>query len=278
MGMEVSLEGVTVDYARRGLRVLDDVNLNIGSGEHVALLGPSGAGKTTLLRVLLGFARPVAGQVRVGGGDPFGSWSDATALRRQTGFVRQRDDLVRGLSARTNILMGEAYRWRLWDWLTVARGAVPGRYVERLSSLAERHRVHNVLDMRVDNLSGGQRQRVALVRALLSGPGLLLADEMTTGLDPSRAAAAIRHLRDADGATLVVATHDLTVARRFPRIVAVRDGRIALDGSELGERDVQAIYGEGLSGDEGLSGYEDLSESEQASRPRHDKQSDTEVR
>jgi ABC-type phosphate/phosphonate transport system ATPase subunit len=262
--MDVRLERITVDFASRGLRVLDDIDLTVGKGEQVALLGPSGAGKTTLLRVLLGFVRPVAGRVRVGNRDPFGTWSDATAVRQQTGFVRQRDDLVRGLTARTNVLMGEAYRWRLRDWLTVGRGAIPRRYAARLLNLARRHRVDMLLNMRVENLSGGQRQRVALARALLSGPGLLLADEITTGLDPARAAAAIAHLRDAYGATLLVTTHDLTVARRFPRIVAIRDGQIAFDGHELRERDVQAIYGE------------DLSESEHRP-PRGDEPSGTEV-
>jgi ABC-type phosphate/phosphonate transport system ATPase subunit len=245
--MEISISGVTVDFARRGLRVLDNVDLTVRSGEHVALLGPSGAGKTTLLRMMLGFVPPVAGQVRVGGRDPFGKRSEAAAIRRQTGFVRQRDDLVRGVSARANVLMGDAHRWRLCEWLCICRGTVPGRYAARLASLASRHGVAAILDTRVDDLSGGQRQRVALVRALLSEPQLLLADEITSGLDPTRATAAVAHLRDSNGATLVLTTHDLTVARQFPRVVAVRDGKIAFDGGGLGEQDVHVIYGEHLS-------------------------------
>jgi ABC-type phosphate/phosphonate transport system ATPase subunit len=247
MGIQVQLERVTVDFASRGLRILDDVDLTIGAGEQVALLGPSGAGKTTLLRVLLGFVQPVHGRVRIGGRNPFGRWTEATAIRRQTGFVRQRDDLVPGMSARANMLMGDVHRWRLCDWLCVGRGVVPRRYAGQLATYSSQHGVDTLLDTRVDHLSGGQRQRVALVRALLPEPGLLLADELTSGLDPVRAAAAIAHLRSADGATLVLTTHDLTVARQFPRVVAIRDGKIAFDGEELGERDVYAIYGDELA-------------------------------
>ena len=242
-GMDIQLSGVTVDFASHGLRVLDDIDLSIGDGEQVALLGPSGAGKSTLLRVILGAVRPVAGQVRVGGRDPFGRPADVTAIRRATGIVRQRDDLVRGLSARTNILIGQTHQWRPLDWLTVLRGRVPHRYTERLAALAKRHGVDEFLGTRIEHLSGGQRQRTALVRALLPAPRMLLADEATSGLDPTRATEALAHLRDAGGATLVVTTHDLPVARQFPRIVALRDGHVVFDGADLTEQAVQDIYG-----------------------------------
>jgi ABC-type phosphate/phosphonate transport system ATPase subunit len=242
--MDVVFSGVTVDFASHGLRVLDDIDLHIGAGDQVALLGPSGAGKSTLLRVILGAVRPVAGTVAVGGRNPFRHAKDAEHVRRATGIVRQRDDLVRGVSARVNILMGQSHHWRLTDWFTVLRGRVPHRYAVRLRELAARHGVDEFLDTRIENLSGGQRQRVALVRALLPRPGLLLADESTSGLDPHRAAEALAHLRDADGATLLVTTHDLAVARQFPRVVAVRDGRIVFDGADLTERAVRDIYGD----------------------------------
>lgn len=241
--MDIQLRDVTVDFASHGIRVLREVDLAVGDGEHVALLGPSGAGKSTLLRVLLGAVRPVAGQVRVGELDPFGPRGQLSAIRRATGIVRQRDDLVRGLTARTNILMGESYVWGLADWWAVARGTTPARYRQRLAELATRHEIDPLLDTRIEYLSGGQRQRVALVRALLAQPRLLLADESTAGLDPARAAAALAHLRDADGATLVVTTHDLGVARQFPRVVALRDGRVVFDGPRLDDAAVEAIYG-----------------------------------
>jgi ABC-type phosphate/phosphonate transport system ATPase subunit len=246
--MDIELRGVTVDFASRGIRVLDRIDLTIGAGEQVALLGPSGAGKTTLLRVILGAVRPVAGQVLVGGLDPFDSRAYAVRVRRATGMVRQRDDLVRGLTARTNILVGQASRWRTCDWWAVLRGTVPERYRQRLVDLAVRHDIEPLLDHRIEQLSGGQRQRVALARALMSRPRLLLADESTAGLDPMRAAVALAHLRDADGATLVVTTHDMDVARQFPRVVALRGGQIVFDRSDLDDRAVDSIYGSRLVG------------------------------
>jgi ABC-type phosphate/phosphonate transport system ATPase subunit len=245
--MDIELHDVTVDFTAHGIRVLDQFDLAIGAGEQVALLGPSGAGKSTLLRVILGGVRPVAGQVRVGGLNPFGSRTEVTRIRQATGIVRQRDDLVRGLSARANILMGEAYRWRLADWLAVLRGGTPAGYRQRLHGLAVRHEIDDLLDTRIEYLSGGQRQRVALARALLSRPRLLLADESTAGLDPTRAAAALAHLRDAEQATLLVATHDLAIAHQLPRVVALRDGRVVFDGSELDEDMVEEIYGSALA-------------------------------
>ncbi|MET8306877.1 ATP-binding cassette domain-containing protein [Micromonospora sp. NPDC005173] len=228
--MDVTLTGLSVRFDSQAVPALESVDLQVRAGEQVALLGSSGAGKSTLLRVLLGGVRPLAGEVRVGGRDPFGPAADVRALRQRAGFLRQRDDLVPGVSARTNILMGQSWRWRVGDWLTVARGGVPRRHTARLDELAHRHGIIDLLDRRIEHLSGGQRQRVALVRALLGGPGLLLADESTTGLDPERAAAAVADLRGADGVTLLLATHDGALARQFPRVVGLRAGRIVADG------------------------------------------------
>lgn len=246
--MEIELRGLTVQYTSHGPCVLNNIDLMIRAGEHVALLGPSGSGKTTLLRVVLGAVRPVAGQVRVDGLDPFGSPAHAARIRRQTGMVRQRDDLVRGLSARTNILMGAASKWRITDWWAVMRGVCPPRYQQRLVDLAVRHDIDPLLDNRVEDLSGGQRQRVALARAMLPRPRLLLADESTAGLDPLRAAAAVAHMREPDGATLVLTTHDRGLAEQFPRVVALRDGHVVFDSSVLDDCAIGTIYGPSVVG------------------------------
>ena len=239
--MNIECRDLTVRFGK-DKQVLAGVDLSVGDGEHVALLGPSGAGKSTLLRVLLGAVRPAGGTVRVGGRNPYGSRRDLSAIRQASGVIRQRDDLVRGLTARTNILIGLTHEWKPGDWLTVMRGHTPARYTQRLNTLAAEHGVDEFLDANIENLSGGQRQRVALVRALLPAPQLLLADEATSGLDPARAEAALANLRRAQ-VTLIVTTHDVAVARQFPRIIALRDGRIVFDGNELSTVDVREIYG-----------------------------------
>lgn len=239
----ISVEGLTVDFTDRGVRAVHDVDLRVGAGEHVALLGRSGAGKSTLLRALLGAVQPVAGRVRIAGRDPFGPGREVRALRRSTATIRQGNDLVLVLTARLNALMGTAPHWRPRDWATVATGGVPVRWADRLAALAGEHGIAEALDARVRDLSGGQRQRVALCRALLPAPSLLLADEPTTGLDPGTAGAVIAALRDARDVTLLVATHDLAVARAFPRVVALRDGAVAFDGDDFDERAAEAVYG-----------------------------------
>jgi ABC-type phosphate/phosphonate transport system ATPase subunit len=241
--VRVELEGVAVAFARKGPRALDGVDLVVEEGEQVALLGPSGSGKTTLLRVLVGAVRPAAGRVRVGGLDPAGPAAELRRLRRGTGVVWQRDDLVAGVSARLNVVMATTPEWRVRDWVTALRGGVPDGYAARLASLCRGHGIEACLPARVEQLSGGQRRRVALVRALLPGPRLLLADEPNTGLDPPAAAAAVEALRAADATTLVLCTHDLGVARRFPRTVALRAGRVAYDGPPPDAREVERIYG-----------------------------------
>jgi ABC-type phosphate/phosphonate transport system ATPase subunit len=216
----------------------------VSAGERVALLGPSGAGKTTLLRALLGAIPARGGAVRVGGRNPYGGSGEVRAIRRNSGFLRQGDDLVLGVSGRLNALLGTTPSWSPLDWLRVAAGRVPPAYAGRLAELAARHGVGACLPARAGRLSGGQRQRIALIRALLPRPRLLLADEPTSGLDPVTGAAAVAALRSAAaGTTVIVATHDLAVARAFPRIVALREGRLVHDGGALDESALATIYG-----------------------------------
>ncbi|MDP9397918.1 MAG: ABC transporter ATP-binding protein, partial [Actinomycetota bacterium] len=192
--MDIVVEHLTVAFAGRG-RALDDVSLCVPAGSQVVLLGSSGAGKTTLLRALLGAAPRTAGTVRVGGRDPYGRREEARLVRRATGLLRQRGDLVDSLSGRVNALSGVPAGLGARDWWQLVRGGVPAPYAAGLAALAAEHGVAQLLDVPVRELSGGQRQRVALVRALLGGPRLLLADEPTTGLDPATGAAAVRALR-----------------------------------------------------------------------------------
>ncbi|OLZ50161.1 phosphonate ABC transporter ATP-binding protein [Amycolatopsis keratiniphila] len=239
--MQIELSGVSVAFAERRDPALDDVSLVINESEHVVLLGPSGSGKTTLLRCILGAVKPASGELRVGDLDP-AKPAQLRTIRRSTGVVRQGNDLVHGLRAQTNAVLGTSSSWGLREWTAVLRGRVPARYAERLDALAKAQDIHPYLKASVDSLSGGQRQRVGLIRAVLPEPKLLLADEPTSGLDPVTAQAAIRTLRDAAGVTVVVSTHDLSIARQFPRIVALRNGKVCFDGAELSDRAAHDIY------------------------------------
>jgi ABC-type phosphate/phosphonate transport system ATPase subunit len=246
---------LSVEFTDRGVRALDEVSLEIGAGERVALLGPSGAGKSTLLRALLG-AVPATGTVRVGGRNPYHP-REVRVVRRATGFLRQGDDLILAVSARLNALLGTLPQWRPPDWARALTGQVPRGWADQLAELADRHGVTECLVAPAGKLSGGQRQRVALIRALLPGPRLLLADEPTTGLDPVTAAEAVRALHGAVGsersseasdavgvaATVLAATHDATVAATFDRVVALRDGRLVYDGPPLDSTTTAQVYG-----------------------------------
>ena len=236
----VEVRGLTVQHLRATAPSLEAVDLTVGDGESVVLLGRSGAGKTTLLHALLGAGPRAAGTVLVGGLDPF-ALPTRTAVRRRTGIVLQGGDLVPGLRARTAAVTGSSHLLGRSGWWALARGRTPRVLVERLHALATEQGVEHLLERCVGELSGGERQRIALLRALLGEPALLLADEPTAGLDPRAADAAVDVLL-AQRTALVVTTHDPVVAARFPRVVALRDGRIVHDGAPLPAAGMRALY------------------------------------
>lgn len=240
--MHVEIHNLVVQFPDRPGHALDGVDLNVLPGERVALLGVSGSGKTTLLRAIVGAVRPTTGTVEIDGADISKSRQELRRLRQRTGIIRQRDDLVVGMRAQTNAVIGTAWSWGPLDWFQVLTGQVPMRYREPLMSLANRHGVGEHLTSRVEHLSGGQRQRIALVRALLIAPELLLADEPTSGLDPVAGRDAVTALQAVPEGTVIVSTHDIAVARRFPRVVALRDGRIIFDGPLPSDDDIAALY------------------------------------
>lgn len=240
--MDIDVRELTVQFPQRPTPALHAVELSVTAGEHLALLGVSGSGKSTLLRCLVGAVSPTAGQVKVDGVSVHASRRSQRLIRQSTGIIRQRDDMVRGMRAQTNALVGTAWTWGVTDWLQVLSGRVPTRYRQPLATLAAQHGIDGHLASRVEDLSGGQRQRVALVRALLIEPRLLLADEPTSGLDPVTAHLAVTALQGLTHATVIVATHDISVARRFPRVLALRDGEVIFDGPLPEENVIAALY------------------------------------
>jgi putative ABC transport system ATP-binding protein len=192
------------------VRALDGVSLRVDQGELVGVVGPSGSGKSTLLHVVGTLDRPSSGVVRIGGNE-VSALSDrrlSAARSRLIGFVFQQFFLVESMSALDNVATGLLYT-----------GAGP---VER------RFRAFEALN-RVG--LAGEQQRVAIARALVNRPAIILADEPTGNLDTHTGQATMDLFRDlhAEGATIVIITHDRDLAATLPRQVHLRDGRIERD-------------------------------------------------
>ena len=208
-------DGDTAVHALRG------VSLDIAKGRLTAIMGPSGSGKSTLMHLMAALDRPTSGQVVIDGTLVTGMKDKAlTRLRRdRLGFVFQSFNLVPTLTAKENITLP----------LDIAGTDVDQEWFEtviKTVGLADR------LKHRPNQLSGGQQQRVACARALVSRPTIVFADEPTGNLDTRSGAEIVGLLRElnAEGATIVVITHDRDVAAAMPRRVEVRDGEVVADG------------------------------------------------
>jgi putative ABC transport system ATP-binding protein len=216
----------TVGLTRRfkmGNAVVDalrGVDLTIGRGEFVALMGPSGSGKSTVLNLIGGLDRPTRGEVWIDGLE-LGGADDQTLTRHRrqhVGFVFQTFNLLPRLTAVENVALPLMFS-----------GVPPRERLDRAESLLERVGLGQRLTHRPSQLSGGEQQRVAVARALVGRPALLLADEPTGNLDTTTGAeimTLLRALNQEDDLTLLVVTHDPEVAAFADRIVTLRDGRV----------------------------------------------------
>jgi putative ABC transport system ATP-binding protein len=219
----LELRGVSKRYGQGSQEVvaLDGVDLDVGEGEHLALVGRSGSGKSTLLHLAGGLDAPDAGQVRLDGRDlsSLSAAERAAVRRRQVGFVFQFFHLIPTLTVSENVELPLLLDGRR------DRGRTIPPLLERLGIA---HRATHV----PSQLSGGEMQRTAIARALVTEPRLLLADEPTGNLDSTTGETILEVLdaavRDA-GAALVMVTHDVDAARRAPRVLHLDDGRLRPD-------------------------------------------------
>jgi ABC-type lipoprotein export system ATPase subunit len=229
-GLAVRLEGVVHLYHQRSADIvaLRGVDLDVAGGEMVALLGPSGMGKSTVMRLMAGLMRPSAGVVRVGGHELTKlSAAERRALRAtDIGYLVQGADL--------NILRHGTALQNIWfaQHGTRARGHRPPWEPPELLDLLG---LEPLAGKRMADLPRGQQQLVALVTAVASGPGLLLADEPTSQLDVQASTQVVQLLQRINrefGTTIVLVTHDLSVTSSFPRTVTIRDGRVGSEGRD----------------------------------------------
>ncbi len=203
------------------LTVLHDANIEIRSGEIVALVGPSGSGKSTLLQMAGLLDKPTSGKIYVAGHDATAGNDDEkrTSLRRQfIGFVYQFHYLLPEFSALENVVIPQMIAGKDKD-------EAEERAVELLTRLKLDHR----LTHRPARLSGGEQQRVAIARALANKPKLLLADEPTGNLDPETSNGVFDMLTDlvrSEGIGAMIATHNMDLAERMDRILELKAGRI----------------------------------------------------
>jgi putative ABC transport system ATP-binding protein len=217
----VTLRGVCREYPG-GVAALRTVDLDIGRGELVAIVGPSGSGKSTMLNVMGTLDRPTAGQVVIDGFDVAElSDRELSAVRaRRIGFVFQHFHLAPGVPALDNVADGLLYT-----------GAGLRERRERAEAALRRVGLGPRLTHRPHELSGGEKQRTAIARAIAREPALLLADEPTGALDSHSGEDVMRVLLDLHqtGATIVVITHEPVVASHLPRQVSMLDGEIVGD-------------------------------------------------
>ena len=203
------------------VRALDDVSFSVEKGQFVAIIGPSGSGKSTLLHILGGVDRPTAGKVFLEGQDVFAQNEDQLAIfrRRQVGLIYQFYNLIPVLNVTENITL---------PVLMDGRKVNQERLEDLLTTLALKGREKHL----PNQLSGGQQQRVSIGRALMNSPAVVLADEPTGNLDSKNSQEIVELLKLSNkqyGQTLVIITHDESIALQANRIITIEDGKITRD-------------------------------------------------
>lgn len=217
------VENLTKIYGKgeNEVRALDGVSFSVNKGEFIAVIGPSGSGKSTLLHILGGVDRPTSGRVLMDGKDVYAQNEEQLAVfrRRQVGLIYQFYNLIPVLNVTENITLPV-----LMDGQRVNRD----RLKELITTLGLTGRENHL----PNQLSGGQQQRVSIGRALMNAPAVMLADEPTGNLDSKNSKEIVDLLKISNekyGQTLIVITHDESIALQADRIISIDDGKITRD-------------------------------------------------
>lgn len=212
----------TYGKGETAVKALDNVSFSVEKGEFVAIIGPSGSGKSTLLHILGGVDTPTSGSVVIDGTDI--SRLDETALaifrRRQIGLIYQFYNLIPILTVEENMTLP-----------LLLDGKKPDKAV--IKELSETLGLSKRMTFLPNQLSGGQQQRVSIGRALINNPALMLADEPTGNLDSRNSheiIALLRRFNREHGQTVIIITHDESIALSADRTIAIVDGKIVKDG------------------------------------------------
>ena len=217
------VENLTKIYGKgeNEVRALDGVSFSVNKGEFIAVIGPSGSGKSTLLHILGGVDRPTSGRVLMDGKDVYAQNEEQLAIfrRRQVGLIYQFYNLIPVLNVTENITLPV-----LMDGQSVNR--------DRLKELITTLKLDGRENHLPNQLSGGQQQRVSIGRALMNAPAVVLADEPTGNLDSKNSKEIVDLLKISNekyGQTLIVITHDESIALQADRIISIDDGKITRD-------------------------------------------------
>lgn len=217
------VENLTKVYGKgeNEVRALDGVSFSVEKGEFVAVIGPSGSGKSTLLHILGGVDRPTSGRVLMDGKDVYAQNEEQLAIfrRRQVGLIYQFYNLIPVLNVTENITLPV-----LMDGQKVNS--------DRLKELIITLKLNGRENHLPNQLSGGQQQRVSIGRALMNAPAVVLADEPTGNLDSKNSKEIVDLLKISNekyGQTLIVITHDESIALQADRIISIDDGKITRD-------------------------------------------------
>jgi len=221
----IELSGITKTFilGEQQVNAVNHVDLRIAAGEYVSIMGPSGSGKSTLLNLIALLDRPSSGEYRFDGRDVTDLSDDelAAVRRHSIGFIFQSFHLIPRLTAAQNVELP----------LTLAAVA-PAERAEKVARALAATGLSDRARHRPQELSGGQRQRVAIARAIVTSPALILADEPTGNLDTAsgeQVVELLESLRERDGVTLIVVTHDADLGQRAARQIRIVDGAIARD-------------------------------------------------